>query len=298
VPFFSVIIPTYNRAGLLQRTLDAVLAQSFPDYEVIVVDDGSSDHTKTVVQSLADRAAVPVHYVHQSNRGPAAARNHGLRLARGVWIAFTDDDTVPQAHWLRAFADAIAEHPDWVGGEGMTVCPDPDPLGHWVENLRGGQYITANMTYRASTLREVGGLDERFPFPKCEDTELAWRCLGAGPIGFCPSALVLHPNREQSWLAGLRQARYELSEFHLYRKLGRDYRRFRRLPHPWPMLGLIYGLVPLLRAWRFREDFRKRPVQFAAFAALTLARPLAFAYFYVAGVVSAAVGMSSCNSRN
>lgn len=272
---FSVVIATYNRRKLLQRVVEALQRQTLdPErFEIVIVDDGSSDGT---AQALA---GTDVRVFSQPNRGPAAARNLGIREARGRWVVMTDDDTIPAANWLESVEQALLQHPEWVGVEGRTLCPDPDPLGHWVENLRGGQYITANMAYRRDLLLEIGGLDETFPHPKCEDTELAWRCLQRGQIGFWPAMELLHPNRPQALTGLLRSARYELSEFRLHRKLGRDYGKFRRFAHPWPMLTLIYLVVPWVRGWRFRRQLKgKRGL---IYAAVHLLRPFWFAYYFL-----------------
>jgi glycosyltransferase involved in cell wall biosynthesis len=111
---FSVIIPTYNRARLLARTLESVWLQRFNDYEIIVVDDGSSDDTQAYLQSLHDK----VRYVQQTNRGPGAARNMGIGQARGDYIALLDSDDLWFPWSLDIFAHAIREHgrPHIVGG--------------------------------------------------------------------------------------------------------------------------------------------------------------------------------------
>lgn len=278
-----MIVPTYNRVDLLQRLLDALFEQDFPahDFEIVVVDDGSSDGTATYLQECA-RQRPQLRFLCQSNRGPAAARNRAIGESRGDWVVMTDDDTVPEPYWLSAVARAIEEHPEWVGVEGETVCPDPDPWGHWVENLRGGQYITANMAYPRQLLRDLGGFDESFPHPKCEDTELAWRCLQHGPIGFYPDMRILHPSRPQSWTTSVRQARYELSEFRLYARMGPDYAKFRRLGHPWLMIALIYLVVPFFRAWRFRRQLGQRPRAAFSFFTAQLVKPLCFLYYWLA----------------
>lgn len=90
MPRFSVIIPTYNRAALLRDALASVFAQRFADFEVLVVDDGSTDDTGTVLAELADRITV----LRQDNRGPGAARNAGCAQARGRYLAFLDSDDV------------------------------------------------------------------------------------------------------------------------------------------------------------------------------------------------------------
>lgn len=277
----SVIVPTYNRRELLLRLLLALQQQdlALDEFEVIVVDDGSTDPSWEALQAFHQPRPGWLRSFRQANQGPAAARNRALQEARAPWIAMTDDDTVPEPDWLSAILRGIHENPGCVGLEGQTVCPDPDPLGHWVENLRGGQFITANMAYRADVLQRVGGFDIGFPYPKCEDTELAWRCQKVGPVNFYPAMKVIHPNRPQSWRVALRSARYELSEFQLYRRLGPDYGRYRRLGHPIPMLLLIYAAVPWFRAWRFRRQLLARPDRALAFALLHGLRPFSFLYY-------------------
>lgn len=82
---FSVIIPVYNRAELLKRTVGSVLRQDFTDFELLVIDDGSSDDIKSVVDGFSDRR---IRYHRQENRGASAARNAGIDLARGDYVAF------------------------------------------------------------------------------------------------------------------------------------------------------------------------------------------------------------------
>ena len=95
-PGISVIIPTYNRAHLISRSAKSVLAQTYPDFELIIVDDGSGDNTEEIIEALADPR---IRYLrHESNRGVSAARNTGIRAARGDYIAFqdSDDEWLPQ----------------------------------------------------------------------------------------------------------------------------------------------------------------------------------------------------------
>ena len=90
MPRVSVIIPAYNRADLIEETLDSVFAQTYRDYEIIVVDDGSTDDTRAVLAPLA--AAGKLRYTYQENAGLPAARNTGIRMAAGQYVAFLDSD--------------------------------------------------------------------------------------------------------------------------------------------------------------------------------------------------------------
>lgn len=108
-PRFSVVIPTYNRARSVLQTLDSCFGQTFPDYEVIVVDDGSSDSTLSVLQSVTDPRLL---IVSQDNAGPAAARNHGMRRASGQYIAFLDSDDSWYPEFLEATNTLLKEQGD------------------------------------------------------------------------------------------------------------------------------------------------------------------------------------------
>ncbi len=107
-PFFSVIIPVYNREKLIVKSIGSVLGQSFSDFELIVVDDGSSDGTEVAVKKFKDGR---LRYVRQSNAGPAAARNRGIRESRGKYLAFLDSDDWWLDGKLKETADAIEENP-------------------------------------------------------------------------------------------------------------------------------------------------------------------------------------------
>jgi glycosyltransferase involved in cell wall biosynthesis len=106
-PKISVVIPTYNKAALLRETLDGVCAQSCKDWEVIVVDDGSTDNTAEMVKQYDHK----VRYAQQPNQGPAAARNKGVSLAQGEFIAFCDHDDVWNERHLETLVRCFNEHP-------------------------------------------------------------------------------------------------------------------------------------------------------------------------------------------
>lgn len=104
----TIVIPTYNRSALLLEALGSVLAQPFTDYEIVVVDDGSSDDTPAVIERLV-AAHTHVRYHRQANAGPGAARNTGIQLAAGEYIAFLDSDDLWFPWTLQTIADAIAQ---------------------------------------------------------------------------------------------------------------------------------------------------------------------------------------------
>src|SRR3954453_7495998 len=130
-PEVSVVVPAYNAAATIAPALEGLLAQDLQaPYEVIVVDDGSDDGTGAIVKGTSG-----VRLARQPNQGPAEARNHGARLAKGQVLAFTDSDCVPRPDWLRHGVAALAGA-DLVQGRGL---PDPHRIrGPFHRHNRGG----------------------------------------------------------------------------------------------------------------------------------------------------------------
>lgn len=101
-PFFSIVIPTYNRAGFIRKTIESVLVQSFQDFEIIVVDDGSTDNTEAVVNSVVSDK---IKFYKKENAERAAARNFGSKVSNGLYINFLDSDDVIYPHHLQSAKD-------------------------------------------------------------------------------------------------------------------------------------------------------------------------------------------------
>jgi hypothetical protein len=185
-PCASVIIPTYQRRDYVKRAVESVLAQTYPDFELIVVDDGSTDGTGAALAALDPR----LRYHRQPHRGVAAARNAGLRLARGEIVAFLDSDDRWLSHHLEVVTEALARHP-----AAVLVCTCPglhvagrqkardaclvDALPHMLGTL-GLVGYTPCIAVRRHALLEVGGFNERLPV--AEDHELWLRLSARGPF--------------------------------------------------------------------------------------------------------------------
>lgn len=117
-PTVSIILPTYNRASFLAQAFESIRSQSANDWELIVVDDGSTDDTRELVERFRATAAHPVRYIHQENRGAYRARNTGLDAATGQYLAFFDSDDVWLPHHLADCVAALERNPDvdWAYG--------------------------------------------------------------------------------------------------------------------------------------------------------------------------------------
>ncbi|MFH1371547.1 MAG: glycosyltransferase family A protein [Planctomycetota bacterium] len=212
-PTVSVIIPTYNRAKYVTKAIDSVLTQTYDDYEIIVIDDGSTDNTKEVLRPYSKR----IRYLYQKRAGVSTSRNYGIRQARGAWIALLDSDD----EWL----------PEKVATQMQEVVKNPFIIAHFTNlsfrmpnkeeinlfelrgNLRRNQHswiverplveelkyqfcFSSNYLGKRSTLFDVGLFDQRLTLH--EDLDLFFRLALAGPWGVSDKVLVHMFRREET----------------------------------------------------------------------------------------------------
>ena len=199
MPLVSVVVPSYNRAALLKRTLRAILAQQFTDLEVLVVDDGSTDDTGTIAAAADPRVMV---IRNQQPAGVSTARNRGIAAARGEWIAFCDDDDLWSPHKLiRQLKAAEQAGADWAYAGDVNVDehlrvlsggPPPDPeavvalMPRWNPLASGG----SNVLVRSRLLAAVGGFDPGLR--RTEDWDLWIRIARTGPPAWVREPLVAY----------------------------------------------------------------------------------------------------------
>jgi GT2 family glycosyltransferase len=211
----SIVIPTYNRENLLSRVLEGYLAQSQAHsiHELLVVDDGSTDATEAMVGQFIRRSPFPIRYLRQPNKGPAAARNFGIREAKSGIVLFTDSDVVPAR-------DLVAQHLDWhrrnpgtaAAVLGYVTWPaeiKATPFMRWYGEagalfgyrlLQGKREIndfhffyTCNLSLKTEFLRSCGLFDEEFNSAAYEDTELGYRLSKQGlQLLYNPLAIGYH----------------------------------------------------------------------------------------------------------
>ena len=196
---FSVIVPVHNREKLIANALESVLSQRFDGFEVIVVDDGSTDGTADTVRAMSERDG-RVRYVLQENAGPGAARNRGIGEARGKWIAFLDSDDVWEPDKLsnvNAVIDANPEvdfvHTNWQALylDGTRSKPRDmknfDSLSSKTHLLRSFSLKTSTITIRKDLLDRLGGYFYT-DSPLYEDFHLFWRAvMEASAVGYVQS---------------------------------------------------------------------------------------------------------------
>lgn len=216
-PAISVVVPTYQRRASVEATAHALLAQQLDQpWEVVVVDNGSTDGTAALLDDLAATHARLRVLRLGTNRGPGPARNAGWRAARAPVVAFTDDDCIPEAGWLAALLAACDDDADVAMGR--TV-PHPDalaaggPFSHFVQVEQPMPWFpTCNIAYRRELLERLAGFDESFTrglgASFGDDTDLGWRALEAGATArFVPDAVVEHEVTPSDWHAWVRARR-------------------------------------------------------------------------------------------
>jgi len=206
----SVLICTRNRAGALEGAIESILARGLTGdhaYEVIIVDNGSSDGTGEVVRRMAERFECPVQYVREPRRGLSRARNRALSVAAGDVLVFTDDDVRVAPDWLDQIAAEFSVDPDlqMLGGR---VLPARDGLQKVAvqesderqrfRHPHGGTFVMgANMAFRRGVFERIGGFDERLGagrfFAGAEEADIFYRGLKAGySILYAPNVTVYH----------------------------------------------------------------------------------------------------------
>jgi O-antigen biosynthesis protein len=229
-PRVSVVVCSYNGAATIGDCLAGVTRLDYPDYEAIVVDDGSTDATAALVERFPH-----VRLIRTENRGLSAARNTGLAAADGELVAYLDDDARPDPHWLRYLATSLrrSEH---VGVGGPNLQPPVErttaraigdapggPIHVLLSDTVAEHIPGCNMAFRRSALEQIGGFDERFRVAG-DDVDVCWRLQDRGwTLGFSPAAVVDHRARETLRAYWCQQRGYGRAEALLERKWPERY---------------------------------------------------------------------------
>lgn len=205
-PYFSIVIPTYNRPDRLEKCLQSIAQLSYPHdrFEVIAVDDGSDISIEPIVDKFREQFSLAV--IRQNNAGPASARNLGAAVAKGDYLAFTDDDCQPDPDWLSSLAQATIEVPHALIG-GYTANALPENIFSTASQLlidylysyynhshnQSAFFASNNFSVPRDLYQKLGGFDTSFPLAAGEDREFCdrWNYHGHSTY-FAKNAKVLH----------------------------------------------------------------------------------------------------------
>lgn len=265
----SVVVPAYNAARFIGEALRSVLAQVYPAIELIVVNDGSTDHTGDVVRALAPQALL----LEQSNRGLAAARNAGVRAARGRYVAFLDADDAWHPSKLEKQLAVLARYPE--AGVVTTLCQKIDAQGRALPTqwkramsrlcdrvvdlqdellMRGNVLVVSSAVVRKELLEEAGGFTEEGRMLS-EDYDLWLRVAGKTSFYILSEALTDYRVLKASLLHGSLEKEYgtqlDLLRRHQHRYTSLAYRRrLARIHHDWADSAFWQRERDAWRQWR------------------------------------------------
>ncbi len=243
IPMVSVVICAYNAERTMRPCLESLRKLDYPNYEVVIVDDGSRDRTAEIAMDFPE-----FRLIRQPNKGLSVARNVGLRAARGEVVAYTDSDCVVDPHWLTLMMRAMVEgNLDACGGPNYAphedgrveacVAASPGAPCHVLASHDRAEHLAGcNMVFTKAALETVGGFDPQFTSAG-DDVDICWRMLDAGlKLGFCPAAFVWHFRRNTIKAYYGQQRGYGRAEAMLYA----------RYPERFNVLGQIKwkGTIP------------------------------------------------------
>ena len=242
-PRISVVVCSYNGERTIHDTLEALRRLEYPDFEVIVVDDGSTDGTAAIARGY------DVRLISTENQGLSSARNTGMEASTGEVVAYMDDDAYPDPHWLQYLADTFRRG-DYAGVGGPNIAPPGDGLVadcvasapggpvHVLLSDREAEHIPGcNMSFRKGALQAVGGFDPQFRAAG-DDVDMCWRLQDGGwTLGFSPGAMVWHHRRNSVRMYWKQQQGYGKAEALLARKWPGKYNGLGHLS--WT--GRLYG---------------------------------------------------------
>jgi GT2 family glycosyltransferase len=255
-PKVSVVICSYNGSRTIRFCLEGVARLRYPDYEVIVVDDGSTDDLADIVRQY------PVKLIQSENKGLSHARNVGLEAATGEIIAYLDDDACPTLYWLHFLVETFRSGKFAAAG-GPNIAPPGDadiadavahspggPIHVLLSDTEAEHIPGCNMAFLTRSLRAVGGFDPLFRIAG-DDVDLCWRLQAQGwKLGFSPAAVVWHKRRNSLRAYWRQQLNYGKAEAMLERKWPEKYNAFGHIA--WH--GRLYGRG----LWQFLNWGRRR----------------------------------------
>jgi glycosyltransferase involved in cell wall biosynthesis len=225
-PLVSVVIPVFNLEGYLNEAVDSVLSQTCREFEIVLVDDGSTDHSRDIIYNYQERFPEFVRAVFRDHRGAAAARNEGITASRGDWIAFLDGDDVwkpdklerqlsesgrdPRVNFIYSAAEIYGQ---------SRLLPHWAPQSHDIklELLLKGCFIILSTVLLRRELFSAVSFDERLP--GAQDLDLFLRLAGQGHFSFIPESLILYRIRANA-ISDPQTTRYK--------QLGQHYRIVKR----------------------------------------------------------------------
>jgi GT2 family glycosyltransferase len=245
----------------VRSCLFSLLDQTFKDFEIIIVDDASTDRTFDIINEFNDKRIKCLK--NKENLGIAKSRNIALRHSSGKYIFFTDADCAVNKKWIEEGLSSFEN--DCVGVEGKLVYVSekyqPTFSTKFFENIEGGLYCTGNVAYRKDLIEAVGGFNERINWYR--DRDLGLRVAKLGKICFNENMIAVHPLVIQTPKGLIESAKRVESRVYLFKKFGDRVSISQRIVNPLNLAKILFPpmiLMSLLHSsFQTREDFRLLP---------------------------------------
>ena len=261
-PAVSVVMIIRNVEKYISKCIKSILSQTFDNFEVVVIDDFSSDLTGTIIKRFNDKRIR--YFKNEKWLGISKSRNKSVKFARAKCLFFTDGDcTVPKT-WIEEGLKYF-KNPNCLGVEGAIyyVSKDYEPTfsDHIMENRFGGYFMTGNIAYRKKAIDTVGGFDERLTY--FEDRDLALRIKKNGEICFNPEMIVFHQRTVLTPKEYVKRATSVKNRVHLFKKYGQKNSLIWRILFPNNILKIFFPPLILsslfLKKFKNSEDFKLLP---------------------------------------
>ena len=251
----SVLLNVYNVEKHISECVKSLLDQTISEYEIVIIDDASTDNTRNIIEAFYDRRIR--FFENKENLGIARSRNRCVELSRGENILFTDGDCVVAKNWIEQALEFL-EKRGCVGVEGRTyyVSEDYEPTysDHVVKNEKPGNYMTCNMAYEKSVVDRVEGFDWRYT--GLSDRDLALRVKRFGKILFNPEMIVYHQKVTFKPLQFVRWGSRIRNRVLLYKKFGEKPFSGLRIVRPQNLMAIMFP--PLVFASFLRNRYKKK----------------------------------------
>ena len=247
-PEITVVVVANNEERYIDKSIHSILEQDFKNFEVIVVDDHSTDQTFDKIISINDQRLIIIR--NETQLGPVESRNRGIRQSKGDYIFFTDGDCYPNNNWLSEGIKTFKLY-KCVGVEGKIVmnAESRELSDKIVKNLSGDEYMTGNVAYRKNILNKIGSFNYEFT-DYYEDREIALRMLVYGKIVFNKNMIVQHQIKKWTIKGFIINARKVKGLILLYKRYKWSHYIWLRIIKPKELLVILFPpsiLIPLFQ---------------------------------------------------
>lgn len=261
----SVVMTVRNVENSIYDCMRSILDQTFDDFEIVIIDDLSTDRTRMIIEKFQDKRIR--YYCNTQWLGLSKSRNKGVQQASGEYLFFTDGDCIASRNWIEQGLKYL-KNPGYLGVEGRIfyVSKDYEPVfsDNVVETEHSGTFATANIAYKKSIIKMLQGFDERLTW--FEDRDLALRVLKYGKIGFNSDMVVYHQRTIVTPEKLIKSAPFAKNRIFLFKKFAEKKFMFGRVLFPFNLAKIFFPPLILsslfFKKFRTSDDYRLLPFMY------------------------------------